>query len=273
MDNRSAGGLMKDERKRGPWIFEEDIRLISYITLHGEGSWEFLAKASGLNRSGRSCRLRWLNYLRPDLNHTNMTPQEERLIVDLHARWGNRWSRIAESLPGRTDNAIKNFWRTHLKKKIKLQEKNSGKKAHFESSTHSSSPAATVEPKVSFEKDICYSYQGKITEKPRVPCMIHIMEEQEQTAITPVHKSPIPNRTYEFQDASASDFAPFGAALAQEEYSTDLPHFFSGEFLSSELYSNGEVGSPEFLFSRELYSDELWNMDEQNYYVVNSPLA
>ncbi|AED97231.1 myb domain protein 59 [Arabidopsis thaliana] len=50
-----------------------------------------------------------------------MTPQEERLVLELHAKWGNRWSKIARKLPGRTDNEIKNYWRTHMRKKA--QEK------------------------------------------------------------------------------------------------------------------------------------------------------
>ncbi|KAL3025197.1 hypothetical protein AAZX31_04G166900 [Glycine max] len=73
----------------------------------------------GLKRNGKSCRLRWVNYLRPDLEKGQITPQEESIILELHARWGNRWSTIARSLPGRTDNEIKNYWRTHFKKKIR----------------------------------------------------------------------------------------------------------------------------------------------------------
>jgi myb proto-oncogene protein len=71
----------------------------------------------GLNRTGKSCRLRWVNYLHPGLKHGRMSPHEECLIIELHARWGNRWSRIARRLPGRTDNEIKNYWRTHMRKK------------------------------------------------------------------------------------------------------------------------------------------------------------
>nr|QST87256.1 transcription factor MYB59 [Abelmoschus esculentus] len=70
----------------------------------------------GLNRTGKSCRLRWVNYLHPGLKRGKMTPQEEKLVLDLHAKWGNRWSRIARKLPGRTDNEIKNYWRTHTRK-------------------------------------------------------------------------------------------------------------------------------------------------------------
>jgi myb proto-oncogene protein len=70
----------------------------------------------GLRRTGKSCRLRWLNYLRPDLRRGNITAQEQLLILELHSRWGNRWSKIAQHLPGRTDNEIKNYWRTRVQK-------------------------------------------------------------------------------------------------------------------------------------------------------------
>lgn len=104
--------------KKGPWTYEEDIRLLRYITIHGPGRWSALAKASGLQRCGKSCRLRWVNYLRPDLKRGSITPEEERTILELHARWGNRWSLIAENMPGRTDNEIKNYWRSHMRKKL-----------------------------------------------------------------------------------------------------------------------------------------------------------
>ncbi|KAJ7278589.1 hypothetical protein O6H91_Y383000 [Diphasiastrum complanatum] len=73
----------------------------------------------GLQRCGKSCRLRWINYLRPDLKRGVFTPAEEELIIELHGVLGNRWSQIASNLPGRTDNEIKNYWNTCIKKKLK----------------------------------------------------------------------------------------------------------------------------------------------------------
>nr|XP_043606374.1 transcription factor MYB62-like [Erigeron canadensis] len=108
-----------DQLKRGPWTIEEDNLLIRYISCHGEGRWNSLAKSAGLNRTGKSCRLRWLNYLKPDTKRGNLTPQEQLLILELHSKWGNRWSKIAQHLPGRTDNEIKNYWRTRVQKQAR----------------------------------------------------------------------------------------------------------------------------------------------------------
>ncbi|KAF7039323.1 hypothetical protein CFC21_049339 [Triticum aestivum] len=105
--------------RRGPWTMEEDALLAGHIAKHGEGRWNELACAAGLRRTGKSCRLRWLNYLRPDVRRGDFTPQEQLLILELHFRWGNRWSRIAREMPGRTDNEIKNYWRTRVQKHAK----------------------------------------------------------------------------------------------------------------------------------------------------------
>uniref|UniRef100_A0A804NJG1 Uncharacterized protein n=1 Tax=Zea mays TaxID=4577 RepID=A0A804NJG1_MAIZE len=112
------GGL-DEELRRGPWTVDEDLTLINYIADHGEGRWNALARAAGLKRTGKSCRLRWLNYLRPDVKRGDFTADEQLLILDLHSRWGNRWSKIAAHLPGRTDNEIKNYWRTRVQKHAK----------------------------------------------------------------------------------------------------------------------------------------------------------
>ncbi|XP_013635639.1 PREDICTED: transcription factor MYB12-like [Brassica oleracea var. oleracea] len=104
--------------KRGRWTAEEDHILSSYIQSNGEGSWRSLPKNAGLKRCGKSCRLRWINYLRSDLKRGNITREEEELVVNLHSTLGNRWSLIAGHLPGRTDNEIKNYWNSHLRRKL-----------------------------------------------------------------------------------------------------------------------------------------------------------
>ncbi|OWM84117.1 transcription factor MYB1-like [Punica granatum] len=106
---------------KGAWTALEDKILRDYVTAHGDRRWNIVAKDAGLSRCAKSCRLRWLNYLRPDIKRGNITEDEEDLIIRLHKLLGNRWSLIAGRLPGRTDNEIKNYWHTNLAKKEKAR--------------------------------------------------------------------------------------------------------------------------------------------------------
>ncbi|RWW08226.1 hypothetical protein GW17_00028349 [Ensete ventricosum] len=119
--------------RKGPWTEQEDLQLVWFVRLFGERRWDILAKVTG-----KSCRLRWVNYLHPGLRRGRLTPQEERLVLDLHAKWGNRSDRsprasllprlsqsqifLVRSVAWRTDNEIKNYWRTHTRRKA--QERN-----------------------------------------------------------------------------------------------------------------------------------------------------
>ncbi|KAI4334036.1 hypothetical protein L6164_018776 [Bauhinia variegata] len=104
--------------KKGPWTPEEDLQLINYIQAHGPGNWRNLPENAGLQRCGKSCRLRWTNYLRPDIKRGRFSFEEEETIIQLHSVLGNKWSAIAARLPGRTDNEIKNYWNTHIRKRL-----------------------------------------------------------------------------------------------------------------------------------------------------------
>ncbi|PON66412.1 MYB transcription factor [Trema orientale] len=108
----------KNGVRKGAWTPEEDQILVSYIKNHGHGTWGSLPKHAGLLRCGKSCRLRWTNYLRPGIKRGPFSEEEENTIVQLHGMFGNRWAVIASQLPGRTDNEIKNYWNTHLKKRF-----------------------------------------------------------------------------------------------------------------------------------------------------------
>ncbi|EYU24849.1 hypothetical protein MIMGU_mgv1a018812mg [Erythranthe guttata] len=108
----------KNALKKGPWTPEEDAKLTHHIQMHGPGNWRSLPKIAGLERCGKSCRLRWTNYLRPDIKRGRFSFEEEETIIQLHSVLGNKWSAIAARLPGRTDNEIKNYWNTHIRKRL-----------------------------------------------------------------------------------------------------------------------------------------------------------
>ncbi|PHT39581.1 Transcription factor MYB3 [Capsicum baccatum] len=110
----------KEGLRKGPWSTKEDLLLTNYIKENGEGQWRNLPNKAGLLRCGKSCRLRWMNYLRPGIKRGNFSQDEDDLIIRLHSLLGNRWSLISGRLPGRTDNEIKNYWNTHLIKKLKI---------------------------------------------------------------------------------------------------------------------------------------------------------
>ncbi|XVE88630.1 hypothetical protein DITRI_Ditri19aG0085200 [Diplodiscus trichospermus] len=120
---------LKREVNKGAWTAEEDRKLAEVIAVHGAKRWKTVAIKAGLNRCGKSCRLRWMNYLRPNIKRGNISDQEEDLILRLHKLLGNRWSLIAGRLPGRTDNEIKNYWNSHLSKKINQKESQRGASA------------------------------------------------------------------------------------------------------------------------------------------------
>ncbi|KAH7277396.1 hypothetical protein KP509_39G049000 [Ceratopteris richardii] len=125
----------KQKLKRGLWSPDEDEKLLNYITKHGPGNWSSVPATAGIQRCGKSCRLRWINYLRPDLKRGSFSAAEEKRIIELHETFGNKWSKIAAYLPGRTDNEIKNLWNSCLRKRVEKETNESSMAAHSYAST------------------------------------------------------------------------------------------------------------------------------------------
>ncbi|KAK6118542.1 hypothetical protein DH2020_047712 [Rehmannia glutinosa] len=176
----------KQKVKRGLWSPEEDEKLVRHITTQGHGCWSSVPKLAGLQRCGKSCRLRWINYLRPDLKRGSFTEQEERTIIDVHRILGNRWAQIAKHLPGRTDNEVKNFWNSCIKKKLIAQGLDPNTHNLLSSSSHQQS-SRIANPVQTFTMDTTTTTSriaNPVINNPNPPYMKTLHDDQIQSLIT-----------------------------------------------------------------------------------------
>ncbi|GMH04357.1 hypothetical protein Nepgr_006196 [Nepenthes gracilis] len=143
--DKTGGG--KVGVRKGLWTKEEDLLLRQCIEKRGEGNWHQVPAQAGLNRCRKSCRLRWLNYLRPNIKRGQFMPDEVDLIIRLHKLLGNRWTLIAGRLPGRTGNDIKNYWNKHRNKKLSSSPKVSDTSVFVKRADIVTSTTAIVKPR------------------------------------------------------------------------------------------------------------------------------
>nr|BAC07540.1 myb-related transcription factor VlMYBA2 [Vitis labrusca x Vitis vinifera] len=199
--------------RKGAWIQEEDVLLRKCIEKYGEGKWHLVPLRAGLNRCRKSCRLRWLNYLKPDIKRGEFALDEVDLMIRLHNLLGNRWSLIAGRLPGRTANDVKNYWHGHhLKKKVQFQEEGRDKPQ-----THSKTKAIKPHPH-KFSKALP-KFELKTT-------AVDTFDTQVSTSSKPSSTSPQPNDDIIWWESLLAEHA-------QMDQETDFSA--SGEMLIASL--------------------------------------
>ncbi|XP_043714461.1 transcription factor MYB1-like [Telopea speciosissima] len=253
---------------RGAWTTPEDKILASYIKTHGEGKWRNLPKRAGLKRCGKSCRLRWLNYLRPGIKRGNISHEEEDLIIRLHKLLGNKWSLIAGRLPGRTDNEIKNYWNTNLSKKVK-----------------------GYQPKVSTQKHLNHSEEEKLKKQQETKMVMDPrVVRTKASRFNRVFLTPQPTSNYQVNEnnneATFSESEPSKdktVELDQVEEGdslnlmVDLDCYFS-DVLNSDLFEfgNGKDGESLPSWDQPVLCPEVWtggHSIEPDFQSINSLLG
>ncbi|CAI8605079.1 unnamed protein product [Vicia faba] len=266
----------ENELRRGPWTLEEDSLLIHYIARHGEGRWNMLAKSAGLKRTGKSCRLRWLNYLKPDIKRGNLTPQEQLLILELHSKWGNRWSKIAQHLPGRTDNEIKNYWRTRVQKQARQLNIESGSKRFIDAvkcfwmprllqkmEQNNSSPISDHSSMTNinnFGNSIEASTSNSISTSFNLPSISPSSHPQRGFI-----DSSIGNVSTSFNNPSL-DFFQFSQPLEVSETSKSVPNMFENNVNNCQVQQNLYIDDTNYTYGLESLSfDPLSSMENYDF--------
>ena len=111
-------------KERQRWRAEEDALLRAYVKQYGPREWNLVSQRMNtpLNRDAKSCLERWKNYLKPGIKKGSLTEEEQRLVIRLQAKYGNKWKKIAAEVPGRTAKRLGKWWEV-FKEKQERQKK------------------------------------------------------------------------------------------------------------------------------------------------------
>ncbi|KAJ2450014.1 hypothetical protein EV183_004569 [Coemansia sp. RSA 2336] len=104
---------------RAAWTREEDRLLMVGVRVYGPNteSWPRIAMLVP-GRTNKSCRKRWFHSLDPSLHKGPWTAEEDEMLRQRVAQYPSQWSRVAEGIPGRTDDQCAKRWRESLDPEI-----------------------------------------------------------------------------------------------------------------------------------------------------------
>ncbi|KDP35642.1 hypothetical protein JCGZ_09080 [Jatropha curcas] len=113
-------------KERQRWRAEEDALLRAYVKQYGPREWNLVSQRMNtpLNRDAKSCLERWKNYLKPGIKKGSLTEEEQRLVIRLQAKHGNKWKKIAAEVPGRTAKRLGKWWEVFKEKQQREQKEN-----------------------------------------------------------------------------------------------------------------------------------------------------